>query len=79
MIRTQITPEGLSYGVSAFAAYYDAGRRVMVIKHNDTYEEWDIAAFDEEYARTHENPAKGRNLIPDLAVYRTNARKGEHK
>ena len=51
----------------------------MVIKHNDTHEEWDIAAFDEEYARTHENPAKSRSLSPDLAVFSTNARKGEQK
>ena len=79
MVRTQIKSEGLEYGVSTFAAYYDAGRRVMVIKHNDTHEEWDIAAFDEEYARTHENPAKSRNLSPDLAVFSTNARKGEQK
>lgn len=79
MIRTQIKPEGLEYGVSTFAASYDPERRVMTIIHNGHYEEWDIAAFDEKYARTHENPAKSRSLSPDLAVSRTNTRKGEQK
>ena len=79
MIRTQIKPEGLEYGVSTFAASYDPERRVMTIIHNGHYEEWDIAAFDEKYARTHENPAKSRSLNPDLAVFCTNARKGEQK
>ena len=79
MIRTQIKPQGHEYGASTFSAYYDAKRRVMVIQHNDTQEEWDIAAYDKEYARTHENPAKSCTQNPNLAVFCTNARKGEQE
>ena len=51
MIRTEQKPQGYQYGVSTFSAYYDPKRRVMVIQHNDTYQEWDIKALDKQFRK----------------------------